>query len=166
MLFELLTWKDELEFGVLLLVVISAWRWGAGPEKACAGALLYMALVDYPYHWILGRSAILGTVDVGHAFIDFSTAAIFIYVALKANRLYPLWLAALQSISILSHLGRDLNREIDGLAYGILIIAPSYLEIAILSVGVYMHHSRVKKHGKYRSWRTFSDPSPTNDLHI
>jgi branched-subunit amino acid transport protein AzlD len=157
--FDLLIWKDELQFGALLLVIGYAWWRGAGPERVCGGALLYMALVDYPYHWIFDRSAILASVDLGHAFIDLSTAAIFFLVAIKANRLYPLWLAALQTISFLGHIGRDLSAAINGMAYAILIAAPSYLEIMTLALGVLFHQRRMMLFGTYRSWRSYSPHS-------
>ncbi len=153
MLHILLTWKAELVIGILLAIAGAAWRWGAGPERACATALLYMRFIDWPYHWIFGLHVYVSTVDIGHAFIDFTTAIALLVIALRANRVYPLWLAALQIVSFISHLAMSLSPVIAGLAYVILIIFPSYLELAILALGVYRHRRRVKEHGTYRSWR-------------
>jgi hypothetical protein len=84
-------------------------------------------------------------------------------VALKANRLYPLCIAAFQIVSLTTHLARDLTGKISGTVYGLLAAGPSYLEILALIVGIALHHRRARTFGSYRSWRASSNRLPTDD---
>src|SRR3546814_14663802 len=70
------------------------------PERICAAALLAMNVADRIYHALVWRGTIYGSVDIGHLIIDMFVAAVFIGVALKPNRVYPLWLSAFQMVSV------------------------------------------------------------------
>jgi hypothetical protein len=154
MLNALLIWKAELAVGSQLALAGAAWRWGAGPERACVAANIYMRIADLIYHWLFGTHVYFANVEIGHAFIDLTTALAFLLIALRANRVYPLWLSALQFVSFISHIAVSLSHAIAGLAYWILIVSPSYLQLIVLALSIFLHHRRVKQHGTYRSWRT------------
>jgi hypothetical protein len=149
-LFEI---RSTLQFSYLLLTVAAAYRWGAGPERACATSLLFLAVIDWPYHWLVGRGAILSTIDVGHLIMDLVTWSLLYATAMKANRIYTLWIAAFQLIMVLSHFARG-SVAIAPLAYAIMNFAPSYAQIMTLCLGIHSHHKRAKQYGSYRSWRT------------
>jgi hypothetical protein len=155
----ILTYKDEAQYLVMGLLVLLAWRHGAGPERAIAAALAFMYLADPPYHWLIGEAK-FDRIDLGHLVIDSVTAAALFGIALRANRMYPLWLAAWQLISLISHIIRDISPAVAQNAYAIMIIAPSYFETAIFATGLWRHMRRVRKHGPYRSWLGSSNPSP------
>lgn len=150
--------KADIQFAILLALALACWRWGAGPEKACAIVLLLMKLLDLPYHWISGRGVNFLTVDVGHAAIDVSASVALVLIALRANRLYPLCMAGFQLISLISHLTRAAMEQTAPLAYSILMIAPSYLLIGTLALGLFLHRRRLMRYGPYRSWRSGSVP--------
>ena len=156
MLNLILLYKVEGQFVAMLLVTAAAFVWGASPERASAGAIAYMFLIDYPYHWIFGAGAHYARIDIGHAFIDLSTAFILVGIALRANRMYPLWLAAFQSIALASHLVRELSTNMLPLAYSAMSMAPSYLQLIVLAAGIASHVRRTRRYGPYRSWRTSS----------
>lgn len=152
-------YKADAEFVAMLSVFAAAFAWGAGPERACASAFAYMFFVDFPLRWIFGPGRHYSTIDVGTLFIDITTAAMFVAIALRANRMYPLWLAALQLISLASHLIRGIDRLMLPLAYSVMNIAPSYLELIIIAGGIVCHVRREKRYGPYRSWRDSSSRS-------
>ena len=143
----------------LVLLIVAAWRWGAGPERACVAALAFMNLGELVYHGVFARPAIYASVDLVHLFLDFSVAAIFVGVALKANRLYPLWLAAFQLMSLISHFTRELSAAIGKIPYAIMSQAPYYLVLLVLAGGLWRHARRQKRFGPYRSWRRSSSLS-------
>jgi len=149
----ILLYKADAEFVAMLAVLAAAFVWGAGPEKACASAFAYMFLIDLPLRWILGPGRHYSSIDDGTLFIDITAAAMFVAIALQANRMYPLWLAALQLISLASHLIRGIDRLMLPLAYSVMNIAPSYLELIIIVGGIVCHVRREKRYGPYRSWR-------------
>ena len=139
MVSQLPIWKADLQFGFLLLVASLAWRWGAVPERACAGAFLYMEGADWVYHWLFGHSVRIAGFEPGHFLIDLTAGMILHAVALRSNRLYPLCLAPLQLVAIISHLGEGLSGSIAHPIYAIMIALPSYLQLPILLAGVLLH---------------------------
>ena len=159
MLEAILLYKGDVQFAAMLLLTAATFRWGAAPERWCGGAFAFMFLIDIPYHWIFGPGMRLSSIDIGHALMDFVTAVAFVVVALRANRMYPLWLAALQLISLASHFVRAANPAMLPLVYATMSIAPSYLELIVLAGGLVNHVRRVKRYGPYRSWRTSSPRS-------
>lgn len=149
-----------LQAGLFALLVLAAWRWGAGPERALAGVLAWFGIGDALNHAIFGSWTDFATVDTGHLVIELVALGVALSVALLANRMYPLWFSAFQLIALFAHLARDLAQGIAPLAYLIMYIGPSYCQIILLSGGIWLHRRRVRRHGPYRSWRSFSHRSP------
>lgn len=137
----------------------AALRWGEAPERSCAATLFVMTYGDAAYHTLLGQGPVYGTVDLWHLIIDLGTAAAFIGIALQANRVYPLWLAAFQLVSVFSHFARELTETFPKLAYGLMTYVPYYVLLLILAGGLWSHAQRRNRHGPYRSWRASSSPS-------
>lgn len=146
--------------GLFLLLLLAAWRWGGGPERILAGVLAWFGAGDALNHAVFGNWTDYATVDTGHVLIDAVALAVSIAVALFANRIYPLWFAALQLIAMLAHIARDLANTIASIAYLVMYIGPSYCQIIVLAVGIWSHRRRVKRRGPYRSWRTSSHRLP------
>ena len=147
---------------ILLVTLLGAasLRWGAAPERICAAVLIFVTLADPLYHLLVGRSTIYGSVDMGHLLIDLALAATFLAVALWANRIYPLWLAAFQLVSVISHFVREVTEIFPKLAYGIMSYGPYSIILMILAAGIWRHRMRVRRYGRYRSWRASSNPLP------
>ena len=155
-----MSWLWIFNLATMALLCLAALRWGAGPERFCAAALFLMNVGDRIYHALAGRGTIYGSVDIGHLVIDLLVAAIFITVALRANRVYPIWLSAFQLVSVVSHFAREASGKIAEIAYFLMNYAPYYCILAILAVGIWRHARRTKRYGPYRSWRTSSNLSP------
>jgi hypothetical protein len=144
----------------LVLVVAAAFVWGAGPERASAATLAWLRLADLAYHAVFGPAVQLASTDIAHAAIDTVALAAFVIVALQANRIYPLWLAALQLLAVYAHIARDIAHAISPLGYAVMYIAPSYFQIILLACGIWLHRRRLRRVGSYRAWRRSSSPSP------
>ena len=160
MLDIILLYKADAQMFAGLALLAAALVWGAGPEKASAGTFAYMLLVNFPLHWILGPGRHYSTVDYGVLFTDATAAAMFLAIALRANRMYTLWLAGLQMISLASHPIREIDARMLPLAYSVMSIAPSYLELIVIAGGLACHVRRVRRYGPYRSWLSSSSRSP------
>lgn len=163
MLALLWSMKPVFEVGILLaLILIALWR-GAGPERWSAAVFICMFVLDRLYHFILGQGAQYGTMDVGHFCIDLIATIAFVAIALRANRIYPLCLAALQVIAVISHVIRAISPAVAGGAYSILMIAPSYLQIAVFGTGLCLHLRRSQKFRHYPSWLVSSPHSQAQE---
>lgn len=151
-------YRAEMQEGmVFLLFGLALWR-GAAPEKIISAAFVGMWVIDRLYHLFVTSGSRFGQVDPVHLGIDAIATIVLLLVALKANRLYPLWLTALQLAATLSHLFRAASPSLQGGAYSIFIVAPSYLQIPSFAIALLLHIRRVQKHGPYPSWQNFSRP--------
>ena len=149
-----------LHTGMLIVVCFWAFVKGSGPERAIAATLAGMLVVDQSYHIATDIEVIYFSVDYAHTAIDFAGAVSLTWIALVANRIYPLCMAAVQVISVLSHFARGQSADMNNLAYGILMQAPSSFLIVLLASGMFAHVRRTSRHGTYRSWRLPSNQLP------
>lgn len=153
-----LTWTFNIV--TMLLLLAAAFRWGTGPERICAAVIAAQNVGDRIYHLVVERGTIYASVDIGHLVSDLLGAAIFIGVALYANRVYPLWISAFQLVSVISHFVREVDGGVGVVAYAVLTYAPYNFILLILAGGIWAHARRVRRYGPYRSWRTSSNLSP------
>lgn len=146
-------WIWTFNLVTMALLFAAALRWGAAPERCCAAVFVAMNLGDRAYHAIAGRDSIYITVDTGHLILDLLAAAVFIGVALRANRMYPLWLSAFQLVSVISHFARGVDGTMADLAYALMNYVPYNVMLLILAAGIGMHARRQRHYGPYPSWR-------------
>lgn len=147
-----------IQIAAIAMLVVAAWRVGAGPERVLAGLLAWFYGADAIHHAIVGWQP-ASDVGIGHLAIDSVGLLVAGTVALSANRIYPLWFAAFQLIALMAHLARNVADGTQTAAYQILFMAPSFVQIIILACGIALHRRRVRRYGPYRSWRTSSPPS-------
>ncbi|GAA4642933.1 hypothetical protein GCM10023115_08930 [Pontixanthobacter gangjinensis] len=137
-------------------VVVAALRYGAGPEKWMGWAIIWLIGLSQVYYALVEVTTAFQSADLGLFLIDLSVCVIMVTIALRANRMYTLWIAGFQLIALLAHLAMFATNAISPITYAVLVIAPSYFQTIILAFGIWLHHRRVKSHGNYRSWRTSS----------
>ena len=143
-----------LQHCLIVGMAIYAWLRGDAPEKVATAVLPCMVLLLYLYEATFAQSARYDRVNLGYFAIDGLGLVVFGYLALKANRMYPLWLLGAQLISVMMHLVRDLSEAMHPVVYFILTTAPSWVQIMALAIGLYCHRKRIARYGSYRSWRT------------
>ncbi len=153
-------YRGSMQHAAIGLLAVACWLKGAGPEKAAGFILVGFVLADRLYHIFFGQ-AVYHTVDIGHLVTDVLALAAFGWLALQANRVYPLWIFAAQIIATSMHFQRLAFTQIDPLTYAILYRAPSYLQIGLLLAGLAYHVRRGRKYGAYRAWRAEHDASST-----
>lgn len=141
-----------LNVATLGLFLISLVK-GAGPERASAGTLLGMILVDRSYHALFGPSPTFEMIDPWHLLLDTGGLIVFVHIALRANRVFPLVLAAAQLVAFTAHIVRMMVEPVTSLSYYLMYTMPFWFQLIILSIGIWRHQHRVKASGPYRSWR-------------
>lgn len=154
---EARTWIQHACYFLLLLACL---RKGGGPEKLSAIVLAGMIVVDQFYHFVGGHGGLLAGVDRFHAGLDTIACALLIAIALKANRSYTLWLAGFQIVAVMAHIARFVTPDILPIAYYVMYVGPSWLQLVTLAIGLMAHIQRETQHGSYRSWRGSSPRSP------
>ena len=128
-----------------------AGRFGRGPERYAAG-ILFTNFVFQLVNFILRGPFNFMEVDPVLAGIDLGTFFALTYVALNANRLWPLVLSALQMLVVVAHVSVLTSRGWDQVYWGMMAIS-QYLQLFVLGAGTLSHHFRERRTGRYRSWR-------------
>lgn len=152
--------KDKAQLVVYGLLFLYCLARAAAPERVLSGVLFAMLAVDKLHHMALGGSFLVHRTNVGHVVIDLAVMASVFAVALRANRVYPLWIGGAQIIALLGHLYRFALEEINRFAYDVMAITPSYIQFIAMILGLAFHMSRHRKLGNYPSWRRSSRPMP------
>lgn len=136
------------------LLAGAIWRWGGAPERWLIGVFLATMVVPVYVGQSIGLSAAdLGPVALAVVSIDLVAAALFVGIALNANRNYPLWIAGFQVVAVGAHLVKALVHQVSPLAHAILVIGPSYCQLFLLIGGFARHTMRQRRFGPYREWR-------------
>jgi hypothetical protein len=76
-------------------------------------------------------------------------------LALKANRIWPIWITSLQLVTVLSHLINIIMPGLRPAAYVWSITLTSLFMTWALAAATYMHRRRLKQQGADRSWSHF-----------
>ena len=128
--------NGKIQIVLLLIAFGAAVRRAGWPERIAAILMLGSHALDRYYHWGIGGQGSYQQVDLGHLAIDLYLLAGFLAIALRADRQWTLWAAGAQIVALLSHPVRLVSGEVAELAYAVMIRAPSWLQIALLYVGV------------------------------
>jgi hypothetical protein len=150
--------RPLVQAGLFVLLAAYALLKCDWPEKAAALIFLGAILLDELHH-ALFPEGIYDRVNVGHLVIDAIMLLTLIQLAMRANRIYPLWLLAAQLIAAAMHLERGLLATIHPFAYWTLTRLPSYLQLVALCAGIVAYRIRVNRGIRVRPWRTNSRPS-------
>ena len=156
MFVDLLTWDFRLllQGYVAWSLGIAAILWGGGPERAVAITwLLLFELVPSVYEIADTGDYFQGQVDGFFATIDGLAAAAWITIALYANRNYTLWIAAMQVLAVAAHLASAIAEPITPIGYAVMVVAPGWIQLLLLGIGLVRHVLRKRKFGAYRDWR-------------
>lgn len=133
--------------------------WGGAPERIIAASWLLLFEIGTSLHSLaIAPVRQVGAVDWYFAGLDLIGGAIWIMVALYANRNYPLWIAGMQVLAMSAHLARGISEAISPVAYATMVIAPGYFQLIFLAIGLTRHVRRKRKYGRYRDWRILRNP--------
>ena len=139
-----------------ITICVAAMIWGGWPERAVA--VTWMVVFEFGrflYRDVLGVSTVqLLGVDSFLISADLIAGIAWITIALYANRNYTLWIAGLQILAIFAHLARFMSDQVAPLTYLVMIVAPGWLQLSVLGVGLVRHIKRKRIYGPYRDWRS------------
>jgi hypothetical protein len=104
------------------------------------------------YHVFFGPAE-FRFVDPGHVVMDTAETLAIGFVALRANRMWPLWVAAAELTALSGHLALAIGPQ--GLQRGYYATTQMtiYPQLTALLLGTIAHHRRWLRIGSYRDWR-------------
>lgn len=147
--------------GAILATVYFALRKGDEPEQLTALVLATAALADQLNHGLFGMPNFI-LLNPGHLVIDSWLLVVMVWMALYANRGWPLWVGALQIIAVAGHLAKLLDVSAIRRGYWAMIAVPGYIQLVVLWLGLFAHVRRVRRIGAYAAWRP-RQPRPPRD---
>ena len=146
---------------LLALTTLYAFWAGGGPERVGASAyalsvaITHLALLASRHMWL--------DIETGVLIVDAATFVIFVLIALRANRFWPIWVSALLGIALLGHLARFVMPDTYWRAYAMVLVMWSYPILGLMALGTFLHRGRLARYGVDRSWTNSSgrsDPPP------
>lgn len=142
-----------LVLSLIVLGTFAAYSRGGPPERFAAVLLAGLVLVDTVYHLLFGPSG-FDRVDPWHVFLDVTMLGLLMWLALRANRIWPLFVAAAQLLSVTGHIAVLVQPDGMRRAYWAMTQIPQYIQLTALLAGAIAHARRERMIGPYRSWRT------------
>jgi len=137
---------------VMFATVLFAARKGDEPERLVASILLATFGLDVANHALFGDPAWFA-VNPGHLVIDAWAFITLLWVALRANRGWPLWITASQVLVVLGHVAKLWDMGMVRRAYWAMTQVPFTFQLVVLLVGTIAHEQRARRIGRYHSWR-------------
>jgi hypothetical protein len=141
-----------LVLGVVLAAAFVAVARGGPPERLAAVIIVCWIIADAGYHLLFGPSG-FDRVDPVHVVLDSGEMIAIVWLALRANRMWPLWAAAAQLLCVSGHIAVMVSPEGMSRAYWALTQLPQYIQLTALVLGAVAHARRYERIGPYRSWR-------------
>ena len=145
----LFVWFSRL---LLCLSILFAARKGDEPERMVAIILVATFVFDIANHLIFGDPTWF-EVNPGHFVIDLWAFLTMTWVALKANRGWPLWISATQLIVVMAHFAKLLEIDEARRSYWIMTQLPQLAQFVGLIMGTWAHVLRQQRIGRYAAWR-------------
>lgn len=136
----------------LVAIVLFALRKGGEPERLVAAILVATALLDLVNHALFGRASYFA-VNPGHLVIDSWALVALLWIALRANRGWPLWACSAQIIVVIAHLSKLTDLSLVRYGYFAMSQLPISIQAAALLLGTSAHVRRTERIGRYHAWR-------------
>ena len=149
---DFITLALALYKGAMLATVALALRKGDEPEQLTALVMMTGLFGDSINHWLFGTPNFF-TINPGHIVLDGWMLIVMVWVALYANRGWPLWVGALQMIVMAGHLSKLIDIAEIRRGYWAMVAVPGYIQLITLWIGLASHIRRVERIGNYAAWR-------------
>lgn len=88
------------------------------------------------------------SVEVGELTVDLLVLSLFLVVALRSDRFWPLWISGLQLTTTLAHFLKAINFDLLPSAYGAAERFWSYPILIVIAVGAWRQHRRELAEGR------------------
>ena len=141
------------DFVLLVCCGYALWRGGA-PERS--GAVIFLIAVVLTRIAISEAASRFSSVELGILIVDLAVLAALLFLALRAERYWPIWLTALHIVGTAGHIVKLADPDTIRRAYAFALAFWSYPQLFLLAIGTYRHQQRLARNGADPSWSTFS----------
>jgi hypothetical protein len=125
---------------LLALVAVYAFVRGSRDERQ-VGLICVLGAILTHFAWTPLNERFAG-LETHVMAIDVAVFAGFLWVALRSDRFWPLWVAGLQLTTILGHVLKAVDTSLLSRAYGAALMFWAYPIVLILAIGTWRSHRR------------------------
>lgn len=129
---------------LICVVFIAALRAGGKPERHVASIYFAMLVASTSYALLGGGESVADYAGL-HVYrftLDCCALAGIVYVALRYDRWWTLWVGSVQLIAVTAHLLRAIAVPMPALVYVIMERWPVWIAVLITGFGTFLHHRR------------------------
>lgn len=144
----------ELFYIILAACCLYAAIYGGAPERI--GSLIFVSAAILTTAALSAPAARWGAVEIGAFAVDVAMLLALVALALFAERLWPLWVTALQLIGAAGHAVKLVDPEVIREAYAFAMAFWSYPMLALLVFGTWNHQRQLTRFGADKSWSSSS----------
>jgi hypothetical protein len=145
----------QLFYVILAICCLYAAVRGGAPERV--GSAIFVGAASLSTAALSAPSARFGAVEIGVFAVDTAMLLALFALALFAERLWPLWVTALQLIGAAGHAVKLVDAGVLREAYAFAMAFWSYPMLSLLVFGTWNHQRRLAKFGVDKSWSSSSD---------
>lgn len=131
-----------LQAAILALVTLFAWRIGSREQRIVATTLSAVFILVTIYGLVVGRQSDWIGIPYHRFAFDIVALGIFLFLWVKGNSWWLLWVASAQLLSVMAHFARLLDLPLPPLGYAVMEIWPFWLAILATGIAIFLHHKR------------------------
>ena len=124
--------------------------WGGAPERLTAIAYLFGGAATAILPFNAGNS--FHSVERANLLIDLMLFMTLLGISLRANRFWPMWVAAVQLLAIAIHGVKAYDPTLVAWLYNMAVGKVAYPMVAMLAMGVIRHRDRIAAYGSDPDW--------------
>lgn len=137
----------------LVLCLVYGMQFGGKPEKAAMLSQATAAVLTICAIHLLPHSVRFTSVAEALAFIDVALLLTLTWLALRANRIWPIVLAGLQLSTVGVHASKAVFPALPAASYGIFAQFWAWPMLLTVAFGIYRHRTRIRKWGAEPDWK-------------
>ncbi len=143
--------SGPLGFNILQALVSGYALWRGGAPERWAGVLLALAAAA-TYFSYTSFEVRFRSVEAGVLVVDLALTTALWLLALRSNRIWPMFITALQFASTLVHISKAVDLGMSPWAYHFLLKLSGYPILLALLVGTIRHDARRRRYGVDLPW--------------
>lgn len=131
-----------------LFAIVAAWVLGGTIERRGAQIMVAMAAVGFGGRLMSG--SVFNAIDLVATAQDLLAFLGFSVLGIYSKRVWPLWAAAFQLLSVGAHLVRALELEVRPIVYAWMKSGPTWAVLLLLIIGTAGHQWRMRRDASNR----------------
>ena len=126
---------------------------GGAPERIATGIAIAASILSVPA--LFGAPVRFDHMEITIFIVDVVTFLAFLALALCADRFWPIWIAGIHLIGVVTHTAKLLDPEVIPWAYAVTQALWSYPILLLIVLGAVRHQRRLRLYGADNSWSGF-----------